>query len=86
MIYHYHSYFLNSHPIYVCIFIVSLKECPTTEEEPTFILTLVEIPADSEDCRGVPGSLEQTPADLLPAPVLFTSPNTDAVELIGQDR
>ncbi|KAJ7335830.1 hypothetical protein JRQ81_013771 [Phrynocephalus forsythii] len=64
---------------------VSIKESPTTEEEPTFILTLVEIPADSEDCRGVPGSLEPTSVELLPAPVLFTSANTDALELTKED-
>nr|XP_020645892.1 transcription factor TFIIIB component B'' homolog isoform X1 [Pogona vitticeps] len=64
---------------------VGIKEYLATEEEPTFILTLVEIPADTEDCRGVPGSLEQTSAELLPAPVLFTSANINAVELTRDD-
>ncbi|KAH0628047.1 hypothetical protein JD844_008717 [Phrynosoma platyrhinos] len=63
-----------------------IREHPTTEEEPTFILTLVEIPNDSEDCRDIPTSLPQTAAELLPAPVFFTPCDTGLAEPEREDR
>ncbi|PKU47520.1 hypothetical protein llap_2162 [Limosa lapponica baueri] len=59
--------------------------CP--EEEQTFILTLVEIPADSKDFDAS-ALLEQTSEPLLPAPILISPINTSEtsvteVESIG---
>ncbi|XP_014816030.1 PREDICTED: transcription factor TFIIIB component B'' homolog, partial [Calidris pugnax] len=59
--------------------------CP--EEEQTFILTLVEIPADSKDFDAS-ALLEQTSQPLLPAPILISPINTSEtsvteVESIG---
>ncbi|NWY57845.1 BDP1 factor, partial [Chionis minor] len=59
--------------------------CP--EEEQTFILTLVEIPANSKDFDAST-SLEQTSEPLLPAPILISPINTSEtsvteVESIG---
>ncbi|XP_062983985.1 transcription factor TFIIIB component B'' homolog [Elgaria multicarinata webbii] len=58
----------------------SSKEHPDVEE-PTFILTLVEISADPADCSIAPPSLLQTSEELLPAPVFLTPDNIDSVEL-----
>nr|XP_060617678.1 transcription factor TFIIIB component B'' homolog [Anolis sagrei ordinatus] len=60
----------------------SIGEHTPAEEEPTFILTLVEIPNDSEHCSGIPPSLPQASEELLPAPVFFTpsGPDTQAPE------
>ncbi|XP_054842710.1 transcription factor TFIIIB component B'' homolog [Eublepharis macularius] len=55
----------------------SVKECQEEEAEQTFILTLVEIPVDSEDCSGASASLQQASEELLPAPVLLTSDNME---------
>ncbi|XP_048359093.1 transcription factor TFIIIB component B'' homolog isoform X3 [Sphaerodactylus townsendi] len=57
-----------------------VKECPVVEEEQTIVLTLVEIPADSQDCSSVSASEE-----LLPAPVFFISDNMELVELTKED-
>ncbi|XP_063149216.1 transcription factor TFIIIB component B'' homolog [Candoia aspera] len=51
------------------------------EDEPKFILTLVEISADSVECTGVPAVLPHSSEELLPAPILFTSDNMDSLEL-----
>jgi len=45
------------------------RRCP--EEEQTFILTLVEIPADSKEFD-TSALLEQTSEPLLPAPILVS--------------
>ncbi|XP_042303749.1 LOW QUALITY PROTEIN: transcription factor TFIIIB component B'' homolog [Sceloporus undulatus] len=62
-----------------------IREHSSTEEEPTFILTLVEIPNDSEDCRDIPSSFPQGAEELLPAPVFFTPCDTDAAEPKRED-
>ncbi|XP_025033535.1 transcription factor TFIIIB component B'' homolog isoform X2 [Python bivittatus] len=51
------------------------------EEEPKFILTLVEISADSVECSSGPAALPHGSEELLPAPILFTSDNMDSLEL-----
>ncbi|NXK17044.1 BDP1 factor, partial [Arenaria interpres] len=52
--------------------------CP--EEEQTFILTLVEIPADSKDFDAS-ALLEQTSQPLLPAPILISPINTSETSM-----
>ncbi|XP_026574075.1 transcription factor TFIIIB component B'' homolog isoform X2 [Pseudonaja textilis] len=52
-----------------------------TEEEPEFILTLVEISPDSVECNNIPAALAHGPEELLPPPILFTSDNMDSLEL-----
>ncbi|KAJ6669817.1 hypothetical protein lerEdw1_000366 [Lerista edwardsae] len=61
----------------------SIVECPEAEEEQTFILTLVEISANSEDCSGASTSLQHS-EELLPAPVPFTPDNTESVEMLRE--
>ncbi|XP_034297069.1 transcription factor TFIIIB component B'' homolog isoform X2 [Pantherophis guttatus] len=51
------------------------------EEEPEFILTLVEISPDSVECNSVPAVLSHGSGELLPPPILFTSDNMDSLEL-----
>ncbi|KAM3844551.1 transcription factor TFIIIB component B'' homolog isoform 2-T2 [Vipera latastei] len=51
------------------------------EEEPEFILTLVEISPDSVECNSVPAALSHGSGELLPPPILFTSDNVDSLEL-----
>ncbi|XP_039176669.1 transcription factor TFIIIB component B'' homolog isoform X2 [Crotalus tigris] len=51
------------------------------EEEPEFILTLVEISPDSVECNSVPAALSHGSGELLPPPILFTSDNMDSLEL-----
>ncbi|XP_032070346.1 transcription factor TFIIIB component B'' homolog isoform X2 [Thamnophis elegans] len=51
------------------------------EEEPGFILTLVEISPDSMEYNGVPAMLSHGSGELLPPPILFTSDNMDSLEL-----
>ncbi|KAM7077085.1 transcription factor TFIIIB component B'' homolog isoform 2-T2 [Ciconia maguari] len=53
--------------------------CP--EEEQTFILTLVEIPADSKEFDGS-ALLEQTSEPLLPAPILISSINASETSMM----
>ncbi|XP_053150853.1 transcription factor TFIIIB component B'' homolog isoform X2 [Hemicordylus capensis] len=55
-------------------------------EEPTFILTLVEIPADAGDCSAVSTSLQSTSQELLPASLFLMPDNTESVELTREDR
>ncbi|XP_062455759.1 transcription factor TFIIIB component B'' homolog isoform X2 [Rhea pennata] len=62
------------------------SRCP--EEEQTFILTLVEIPADSREYDDASALLEQASEPLLPAPILISPINasgtsTTRVESIG---
>ncbi|NWX39166.1 BDP1 factor, partial [Steatornis caripensis] len=57
--------------------------CP--EEEQTFILTLVEIPADSKDFDASP-LLEQTSEPLLPAPILISPINASETSMTEVDR
>ncbi|ETE69962.1 Transcription factor TFIIIB component B''-like protein, partial [Ophiophagus hannah] len=52
-----------------------------TEEEPEFILTLVEISPDSVECNNIPAALAHGSGELLPPPILFTSDNMDSLEL-----
>uniref|UniRef100_A0A2D4J9W4 Uncharacterized protein n=1 Tax=Micrurus lemniscatus lemniscatus TaxID=129467 RepID=A0A2D4J9W4_MICLE len=52
-----------------------------TEEEPEFILTLVEISPDSVECNNIPVPLAHGSGELLPPPILFTSDNMDSLEL-----
>ncbi|XP_008101180.2 transcription factor TFIIIB component B'' homolog [Anolis carolinensis] len=63
----------------------SIGEHTPTEEEPTFILTLVEIPNDSEYFSGIPPSLPQASDELLPAPVFFTPCGTDSEDPEKED-
>ncbi|XP_058024900.1 transcription factor TFIIIB component B'' homolog [Ahaetulla prasina] len=51
------------------------------EEEPEFILTLVEISPDSVECNSIPATLSHGSGELLPPPILFTSENMDSLEL-----
>ncbi|XP_034955752.2 transcription factor TFIIIB component B'' homolog isoform X1 [Zootoca vivipara] len=55
-------------------------------EEPTFILTLVEITVGSENCSDGSGSLQQTSEQLLPAPVFFTPDNLNSTEVAREDN
>ncbi|XP_077792403.1 transcription factor TFIIIB component B'' homolog isoform X2 [Podarcis muralis] len=56
------------------------------EEEPTFILTLVEISVGSENCSDGSGLLQQTSEQLLPAPVFFTPDNLNSTEVAREDN
>lgn len=56
------------------------------EEEPEFILTLVEISPDSVECNSVPAVLSHGSGELLPPPILFTSDNMDSLELRRDER
>ncbi|XP_013918867.1 PREDICTED: uncharacterized protein LOC106546509 isoform X2 [Thamnophis sirtalis] len=56
------------------------------EEEPGFILTLVEITPDSMEYNGVPAVLSHGSGELLPPPILFTSDNMDSLELRRDER
>ncbi|XP_067424719.1 transcription factor TFIIIB component B'' homolog isoform X3 [Emydura macquarii macquarii] len=60
------------------------NECPEEAEEQTFILTLVEIPTDSEEYRDASMSLERALEPLLPAPILLTPMNTDFAKVMGE--
>ncbi|XP_070599220.1 transcription factor TFIIIB component B'' homolog isoform X3 [Erythrolamprus reginae] len=51
------------------------------EEEPGFILTLVEISPDSVECNSVPAALSYGSEELLPPPIHLTSDNMDLLEL-----
>ncbi|XP_050802776.1 transcription factor TFIIIB component B'' homolog isoform X6 [Gopherus flavomarginatus] len=53
-------------------------------EEQTFILTLVEIPADSSEYHDASMSLEQALEPLLPAPILLTPVNTGLANVMGE--
>lgn len=64
----------------------SIVECPEAEEEQTFILTLVEISADSASCSGHSPPLQHSSEELLLTPVLFTPDNTEPVELTRENR
>ncbi|XP_033020644.1 transcription factor TFIIIB component B'' homolog [Lacerta agilis] len=55
-------------------------------EEPTFILTLVEISVGPENCSDGSGSLQQTSEQLLPAPVFFTPDNLNSTEVAREDN
>ncbi|XP_044302364.1 transcription factor TFIIIB component B'' homolog isoform X3 [Varanus komodoensis] len=57
------------------------KDYPDTEEEPTFILTLVEISPDTGDCSGLPAAVPQSSEQLLPPPVFLTPNNMNSVQL-----
>lgn len=57
--------------------------CP--EEEQTFILTLVEIPADSKDFDAS-ALLEQTSEPLLPAPILISPINASETSTTEVER
>lgn len=63
----------------------SIVECPEAEEEQTFILTLVEISADSASCSGHSPPLQHSSEELLLTPVLFTPDNTEPVELTREN-
>ncbi|NXP47000.1 BDP1 factor, partial [Heliornis fulica] len=54
------------------------------EEEQTFILTLVEITADSKEF-GASAMLEQTSEPLLPAPILISAINTSETSMNEED-
>ncbi|XP_067172521.1 transcription factor TFIIIB component B'' homolog isoform X2 [Apteryx mantelli] len=57
------------------------SRCP--EEEQTFILTLVEIPADSREYDDASALLEQTSEPLLPAPILISPINASGTSVTG---
>lgn len=57
--------------------------CP--EEEQTFILTLVEIPADSKEFDAS-ALLEQTSEPLLPAPILVSPINASETGVNEEER
>ncbi|KAM9138338.1 transcription factor TFIIIB component B'' homolog isoform 2-T2 [Pangshura tecta] len=57
---------------------------PEEAEEQTFILTLVEIPADSREYHDASVSLEQALEPLLPAPILLTPVNTGLANVMGE--
>ncbi|XP_064358348.1 transcription factor TFIIIB component B'' homolog isoform X2 [Dromaius novaehollandiae] len=57
------------------------SRCP--EEEQTFILTLVEIPADSREYDDASALLEQTSEPLLPAPILISPINASGMSVTG---
>lgn len=59
------------------------RRCP--EEEQTFILTLVEIPADSKEFD-ISALLEQTSEPLLPAPILISPMNASEANVTEVDR
>nr|XP_025041013.1 transcription factor TFIIIB component B'' homolog [Pelodiscus sinensis] len=61
------------------------NECPEESEEQTFILTLVEIPADSREYQDASMSLEQALEPLLPAPILLTPVNTSLANMMGEE-
>ncbi|XP_032625448.1 transcription factor TFIIIB component B'' homolog isoform X2 [Chelonoidis abingdonii] len=60
------------------------NEYPEEAEEQTFILTLVEIPADSREYHDASMSLEQALEPLLPAPILLTPVNTGLANVMGE--
>ncbi|XP_039401250.1 transcription factor TFIIIB component B'' homolog isoform X6 [Mauremys reevesii] len=60
------------------------NEYPEEAEEQTFILTLVEIPADSREYHDASVSLEQALEPLLPAPILLTPVNTGLANVMGE--
>ncbi|KAM7166936.1 transcription factor TFIIIB component B'' homolog isoform 3-T3 [Macrochelys suwanniensis] len=60
------------------------NEYPEETEEQTFILTLVEIPADSREYQNASMSLEQALEPLLPAPILLTPVNTGLANVMGE--
>ncbi|KAM8793610.1 uncharacterized protein ACNFOS_013626 [Eudromia elegans] len=57
------------------------SRCP--EEEQTFILTLVEIPADSREYDDASTLLEQTSEPLLPAPILISPVSASGTSMAG---
>ncbi|NWJ03793.1 BDP1 factor, partial [Crypturellus undulatus] len=57
------------------------SRCP--EEEQTFILTLVEIPADSREYDDASVLLEQTSEPLLPAPILISPVSASGTSMTG---
>uniref|UniRef100_A0A8B9DUU2 B double prime 1, subunit of RNA polymerase III transcription initiation factor IIIB n=1 Tax=Anser cygnoides TaxID=8845 RepID=A0A8B9DUU2_ANSCY len=59
------------------------RRCP--DEEQTFILTLVEIPADSEEFDAS-ALLEQTSEALLPAPIIISPENASETSLTEVER
>ncbi|XP_068780502.1 transcription factor TFIIIB component B'' homolog isoform X3 [Struthio camelus] len=59
------------------------SRCP--EEEQTFILTLVEIPADSREYHDASALLEQTSEPLLPAPILLSPINASGTSVTGAE-
>lgn len=71
-------YLINNFPLFLyfpekIIVVNDDHRCP--EEEQTFILTLVEIPADSKEFDASV-MLEQTSEPVLPAPILINPINT----------
>ncbi|EMP36304.1 Transcription factor TFIIIB component B'' like protein [Chelonia mydas] len=60
------------------------NEYPEEVAEQTFILTLVEIPADSREYHDPSMSLEQALEPLLPAPILLTPVNTGLANVMGE--
>nr|XP_042711834.1 transcription factor TFIIIB component B'' homolog isoform X4 [Chrysemys picta bellii] len=60
------------------------NEYPEEAEEQTFILTLVEIPADSREYHDASMSLEQALEPLLPAPILLTPVNTGLANVMEE--
>ncbi|XP_074851513.1 transcription factor TFIIIB component B'' homolog isoform X2 [Carettochelys insculpta] len=58
------------------------NECTEEVEEQTFILTLVEIPADSREYHDTSASAEQAVEPLLPAPILLTPISTSLANVI----
>ncbi|XP_061477299.1 transcription factor TFIIIB component B'' homolog isoform X2 [Rhineura floridana] len=59
---------------------------PKAEEEPTFILTLVEISPGSENCNDISGLQQEVSEELLPAPIFCTTDNMDSMELTREDN
>ncbi|XP_043371018.1 transcription factor TFIIIB component B'' homolog isoform X4 [Dermochelys coriacea] len=60
------------------------NEYPEEVAEQTFILTLVEIPADSREYHDASMSREQALEPLLPAPILLTPVNTGLDNVLGE--
>lgn len=63
-----------------------IKEYPELEAEQTFILTLVEISTDLEDCGGTSALQPQASGELLPAPIFSIPDHVESVELTREDR
>ncbi|XP_066469624.1 transcription factor TFIIIB component B'' homolog isoform X2 [Tiliqua scincoides] len=63
----------------------SIIEHPEAEDEQTFILTLVEISANSEGCSDGSTSLQHASEELPLTPVLFSPDNTESVELTREN-
>lgn len=60
-------------------------DCQCPDEEQTFILTLVEIPADSKEFDAS-ALLEQTSEPLLPAPIIIGSENASETSVTEVER